>query len=86
MFTQDDSRINYLAKRNFVVRASDLPKQFGFEIAVHQLHYDDDEEVMAKNLINGGSELSKFYFVFNINDYLIKESLYSKEFRPTWTN
>lgn len=32
LYDQKNRRINYLRKRNFLVKASNLPKQFGFEI------------------------------------------------------
>lgn len=85
LFDDDGRRINYLAKRNFVVKAQDLPKQFGFEVHVPKLHFEPDEALMAKQLITGNTTLTKLYFVFNINDHLLFENCgpRRKEFLPT---
>lgn len=87
-------RINYLRKRNFLVKATDLPKQFGFEIEVKKLHLDEKQPVLAKHLVIGDSCIKKLFFVFNINDYLLKDNyeyhhgvqppeLFSQIFDPT---
>lgn len=40
VFDFTGKRINYWKKRNFLVKAENLPKQFGFEVVVKNLHYD----------------------------------------------
>lgn len=67
-------KINYLRKRNFLVQATDLPKQFGFELEIKKLHLDISTPVLAKHLVNGDSCIKKLFFVFNINDYLLKDN------------
>lgn len=74
LFDKQGAKINFKSKRSFVIRAADLPKQFGFEIETCHLHYDDDEPVMAKHLIQGDSHISKLFFVFNINEYLLSDN------------
>ena len=34
LYDQKNRRINYYRKRNFLIKASNLPKQFGFEVQV----------------------------------------------------
>ena len=77
-------RLNYLARRNFVVRVTDLPKQFGFELAMGNIHYEPDEEVSANAVISSNADLSRLYFVFNINDHLLEENLMARKFNPSW--
>lgn len=67
-------RINYMRKRNFLVKAANLPKQFGFEVDVKNLHYDDRKPVLAKHLVLGRSFISKLFFVFNINELLMEDN------------
>ena len=56
------------------MKATELPKQFGFEIYVSNLHYDEQEQVLAKNLVQGETFIKKMFFVFNINQYLLNEN------------
>jgi hypothetical protein len=63
-----------MKKRNFLVKAQNLPKQFGFEVEVKNLHYDDRKAILAKNLVQGRSYISKLFFVFNINDTLLDDN------------
>ena len=74
VFDEYGKKINFLSKRNFIVKATDLPKQFGFEIYVNNLHYDEDEQILAKNLVQGDTFIKKMFFVFNINDFLLNEN------------
>jgi hypothetical protein len=57
-----------------LVKASNLPKQFGFEVQVQNLHYDEKKPILAKNLVQGRTFISKLFFVFNINDILLHDN------------
>ena len=63
-----------MRKRNFLVKAHNLPKQFGFEVDVKNLHYDDRKPILAKHLVLGRSYISKLFFVFNINEQLLEDT------------
>lgn len=67
-------KINYLKKRNFLVKAANLPKQFGFELEVKNLHYDDRKPILAKNLVQGRGFITKMFFVFNVNETLLNDN------------
>lgn len=67
-------KINYLAKRTFLVKAENLPKQFGFEIQVRNLHFDEHQSILAKHLVSGTSYISKLFFVFNLNNILLEDN------------
>jgi hypothetical protein len=67
-------KINYFRKRNFLVKAQNLPKQFGFEVEVRNLHFDERKPVLAKNLVHGQACISKLFFVFNINNNLLQDN------------
>jgi len=41
---------------------------------VRNLHYDDRKPILAKNLIQGKTFISKLFFVFNINDALLHDN------------
>ena len=53
LYDKFDRKINYLKKRNFLIKAQNLPKQFGFEVEVKNLHFDERKAVLAKNLVQG---------------------------------
>jgi len=74
LFDDKMRKINYLRKRNFLVKAANLPKQFGFEVKVKNLHYDEREPILAKHLVKGKSFISKLFFVFNINGCLLEDN------------
>ena len=57
-----------------MVKAANLPKQFGFEIQVQNLHYDEKKPILAKNLVQGRTCISKLFFVFNVNDILLHDN------------
>lgn len=67
-------KINYFKKRNFIVKAENLPKQFGFEVEVKNLHYDERLPILAKHLVQGRSCISKLFFVFNLNNVLLDDN------------
>lgn len=74
MYDQQMKRINYLRKRNFIIKAEKLPKQFGLEIEVRNLHYDERQPILAKHLVGGKSFVSKLFFVFNLNTVLLEDN------------
>ena len=74
LYDTQNRKINYMRKRNFLVKAQNLPKQFGFEVEVKNLHYDDRKAILAKNLVQGKSYITKLFFVFNLNDRLLEDN------------
>jgi hypothetical protein len=63
-----------MRKRNFLVKVQNLPKQFGFEVEVKNLHFDERKAILAKNLVQGKTYITKLFFVFNLNDRLLEDN------------
>ena len=74
LYDDTGRRINYMRKRNFIIKAQNLPKQFGFEVEVKNLHYDERKSILAKNLVVGKTCISKLFFVFNVNNFLLTDN------------
>lgn len=74
VYDENLQKINYLSKRTFLVKAENLPKQFGLELQVRNLHFDEHEPILAKHLVSGTSYISKLFFVFNLNNILLDDN------------
>jgi hypothetical protein len=71
----------YLMRSQYLIRATNLPKSFGFLVNTEQMPFNSSS-ITFKGLL-GRSYMSRLYFNFNFNNFVVSENKHCYAYNST---